>query len=40
MRQARVAYEAVADTTVDTSVLTPQEVADEVARACKLTPDY
>ena len=25
MRQARVAYEAVADTTVDTSVLTPQE---------------
>lgn len=40
MRQARVAYEAVADTTVDTSVLTPQEVADEVVRACKLTPDY
>ena len=40
MRQARVAYEAVADTTVDTSVLTPQEVADVVARACKLTSDY
>lgn len=40
MRQARVAYEAVADTTVDTSALTPQEVAEFVARACKLTPDY
>ena len=35
MTQARVA-----DTTVDTSTRTPQEVADFVARACKLTPDY
>ena len=40
MNEARVAYAAVADTTVDTSALTPQEVAEFVARACKLTPDY
>ena len=40
MTQAREAYAAVADTTVDTSTRTPQEVADFVARACKLTPDY
>ena len=40
MNQAREAYAAVADTTVDTSARTPQEVADLVARACKLTPDY
>lgn len=40
MNQAREAYAAVADTTVDTSERTPQEVADFVARACKLTPDY
>ena len=40
MKQAREAYASVADTTVDTSALTPQEVADLVARACKLTPDY
>ena len=40
MNQAREAYAAVADTTVDTSALTPQEVADFIARACKLTPDY
>ena len=40
MTQARIAYEAVADTTVDTSGLTPQEVAEFVARACKLAPDY
>ena len=40
MKQAREAYASVADTTVDTSDRTPQEVADLVARACKLTPDY
>ena len=40
MSQAREAYAAVADTTVDTSTRAPQEVADLVARACKLTPDY
>jgi len=40
MTQARIAYEAVADTTVDTSGLTPQEVAEFVACACKLAPDY
>lgn len=40
MKQARDAYASVADTTVDTSARTPQEVADLVARACKLTPDY
>lgn len=40
MTQAHIAYEAVADTTVDTSGLTPQEVAEFVARACKLAPDY
>ena len=40
MKQAREVYASVADTTVDTSALTPQEVADLVARACKLTPDY
>ena len=40
MKQAREAYASVADTTVDTSERTPQEVADLVARACKLTPDY
>ena len=40
MSQAREAYAAVADTTVDTSTRAPQEVADFVARACKLTPDY
>lgn len=40
MTQARIAYESVADTTVDTSGLTPQEVAEFVARACKLAPDY
>ena len=40
MNEARVAYAAVADTTVDTSALTPHEVAEFVARACKLTPDY
>ena len=40
MNQAREAYAAVADTTVDTSARTPQEVADLVARACKLAPDY
>ena len=40
MKQAREAYASVADTTVDTSARTPQEVADLVARACKLAPDY
>ena len=40
MKQAREVYASVADTTVDTSARTPQEVADLVARACKLTPDY
>ena len=40
MNEARVAYAAVADTTVDTSALTPHEVAEFVARACKLTSDY
>ena len=40
MKQAREAYASVADTTVDTSTRAPQEVADLVARACKLTPDY
>ena len=40
MNEARVAYAAVADTTVDTSALTPHEVAEFVARACKLAPDY
>ena len=40
MKQAREAYASVADTTVDTSTRTPQEVADLVARACKLTHDY
>ena len=40
MNQAREAYAAVADTTVDTSARTPQEVADLVARACKLARDY
>ena len=40
MKQAREVYASVADTTVDTSACTPQEVADLVARACKLTPDY
>ena len=40
MKKAREGYASVADTTVDTSALTPQEVADLVARACKLTPDY
>ena len=40
MNQARDAYVRVADTTVDTSALTPREVAEFVARACKLTPDY
>ena len=40
MKQAREVYASVADTTVDTSDCTPQEVADLVARACKLTPDY
>ena len=40
MKQAREVYASVADTTVDTSARTPQEVADLVARACTLTPDY
>ena len=40
MKQARDVYASVAYTTVDTSARTPQEVADLVARACKLTPDY
>ena len=40
MKQAREVYASVADTTVDTSARTPREVADLVARACKLTPDY
>ena len=40
MKQAREVYASVADTTVDTSTRAPQEVADLVARACKLTPDY
>jgi len=40
MKQAREVYASVADTTVDTSERTPQEAADLVARACKLTPDY
>ena len=40
MKQAREVYASVSDTTVDTSARTPQEVADLVARACKLTPDY
>ena len=40
MNRAREAYASVADATVDTSERTPQEVADLVARACKLTPDY
>lgn len=40
MKQARAAYASVADATVDTSALTPQEVADDVARACRLATDY
>ena len=40
MAQARDAYQSVADATVDTSALTPREVADCVARACRLTSDY
>ena len=40
MKRAREAYASVADATVDTSERTPQEVADLVARACKLTSDY
>ena len=40
MKQAREAYASVADATVDTSERTPQEVAELVACACKLTPDY
>lgn len=40
MERARLAYQRVADATVDTSARTPQEVADVVARACRLTPDY
>ena len=40
MNQARATYASVADVTVDTSARTPEEVADFVAHACKLTPDY
>ena len=40
MKQAREAYASVADATVDTSERTPQEVAELVACACKLAPDY
>ena len=40
MERARLAYQRVADATVDTSTRTPQEVADVVARACRLTSDY
>ena len=40
MKQAREAYASVADATVDTSERTPQEVAELVACACKLTSDY
>ena len=40
MNRAREAYASVADATVDTSERTPQEVAELVACACKLTPDY
>ena len=40
MNRAREAYASVADATVDTSERTPQEVAELVACACKLAPDY